>query len=1031
MELNGRIRLDGQKIKELRALQYLSREMFSSKSQQMGCYLSISTLKRAESSNKIYFRTAQDIASILKVSLDDLQIKESSASEQSHNKNTLSRSEQLHRASTTLARVNNEKKGSVIYIQGEAGIGKSSFILNLTENAQNAGFLNFHLPIYDNVTNRKKILQDLIRQFIHHRLKTVTQYSRCHSHKSGSNNAECLKCFAQEENLSYEHKRALLTLFDESARSLKTINYHERKSYELELLFVLIRNTQSPICLILEDIHWASTDIITTIQSLTHEARNWPLVIILSSRLINNPIYEIWNNSVLNTPLELFNLSPLNDDELRSMIGADKKFPKKVYEKYIKLSNGNPLFFQSLIDMNTIYNESNIPQSLNSLIKQELNRLSKDGVTFLNSASILGHEFELEEVAEIFKIRGYTPQELVNCNFLHQVKGRHFIFNHDLIRQGIYQHITEELKKELHELASTFYKDKDQLKFTFHLRKAQQVEKALSAINDFAKNLYEKHDYCEALNQVDIALVLPGKKDLYSLYYLKGVLLKVLDLPAKATQYLEKALQESKNKQDKLEIRLELTEIYAVNQRLELSKKHLDAAKKLLTGNESTEVVNKIKKYQNYIKKCTFSLNNTHTKLQYQKSSVFKTSIQNLDSPHQPSTDCQLKKQHKIALLHSVTGPLKEHEEGVIKSCIMAFEEINENGGLLDHSIAYEIYDGQSDEHIFREQAEKIVNDHHITSIFGCSTSSTRKQVKTVVEKSNSLLVYPYHYEGLESSKNIIYTGPTSNLQALPIIDWFISHHNSETFYFIGSDYVYPYVTNEILKDAVNEYDGKIVGEDYRPIGSSDFEDIIEGIKQANPSVIILTLASIESNKAFLEKFHESGINKDGKIHLVSLVLSDRDINHIPITHCQGLYSIFSYFQNNDNYSNNDFIQKFKLKYGKNERIGGYMESAYVGVKLWAQAVQKCKTFTPEKITEAIKGLTYYGPGGIAYIDEENQHIWRHTHIAQVENDGEFHVRWSSEQPIAPSPYPLSRTESEWKSFLETSKTRWKGSWGI
>ncbi len=156
MELSGRIRLDGNKVKALRAQQCLSREMFSSKSQKMGCYLSISTLKRAESSNKIYFRTAQDIASILKVSLDDLQIKERPPSEQSHNKSPLSRSEQLHRAATTFTRVKSEGKGTVIYIQGEAGIGKSSFILNLTEFTQNAGFLNFRLPIYDDITNRKK-----------------------------------------------------------------------------------------------------------------------------------------------------------------------------------------------------------------------------------------------------------------------------------------------------------------------------------------------------------------------------------------------------------------------------------------------------------------------------------------------------------------------------------------------------------------------------------------------------------------------------------------------------------------------------------------------------------------------------------------------------------------------------------------------------------------------------------------------------------------------------------------------------------
>ena len=98
---------------------------------------------------------------------------------------------------------------------------------------------------------------------------------------------------------------------------------------------------------------------------------------------------------------------------------------------------------------------------------------------------------------------------------------------------------------------------------------------------------------------------------------------------------------------------------------------------------------------------------------------------------------------------------------------------------------------------------------------------------------------------------------------------------------------------------------------------------------------------------------------------------------------------------------------------------------------MWAKAVQKAQSFCPKKIVAAIKGLSYYGPGGIAYVDEENHHTWRHVHIAQVGSDGEFHIQWTSDQPIAPTPFPESRSQSEWMEFVEKSKTRWKKGWGI
>ena len=84
------------------------------------------------------------------------------------------------------------------------------------------------------------------------------------------------------------------------------------------------------------------------------------------------------------------------------------------------------------------------------------------------------------------------------------------------------------------------------------------------------------------------------------------------------------------------------------------------------------------------------------------------------------------------------------------------------------------------------------------------------------------------------------------------------------------------------------------------------------------------------------------------------------------------------------------------------------------------------------KVKEAMKGVSHYGPGGIAYLDENNQHVWRYVRIAQVGQDGEYHVIWSSDKPVAPEPYPLSRTRDEWEDFLANlKKNRWGGKWEL
>jgi urea transport system substrate-binding protein len=56
--------------------------------------------------------------------------------------------------------------------------------------------------------------------------------------------------------------------------------------------------------------------------------------------------------------------------------------------------------------------------------------------------------------------------------------------------------------------------------------------------------------------------------------------------------------------------------------------------------------------------------------------------------------------------------------------------------------------------------------------VFGCWTSASRKAVLPVFEKENGMLYYPTFYEGLEQSKNVIYTGQEATQQIIAGLDW-------------------------------------------------------------------------------------------------------------------------------------------------------------------------------------------------------------------------------------------------------------------
>ena len=124
----------------------------------------------------------------------------------------------------------------------------------------------------------------------------------------------------------------------------------------------------------------------------------------------------------------------------------------------------------------------------------------------------------------------------------------------------------------------------------------------------------------------------------------------------------------------------------------------------------------------------------------------------------------------KVGVLHSLSGTMSISEVAVKDATIMAIDEINAKGGLLGKKIVPIIEDGASDWPTFAEKATKLIQKDKVTVVFGCWTSASRKAVKPVFESLDHLLFYPVQYEGVEASKNIIYTGAAPNQQIMPSV---------------------------------------------------------------------------------------------------------------------------------------------------------------------------------------------------------------------------------------------------------------------
>jgi len=358
-----------------------------------------------------------------------------------------------------------------------------------------------------------------------------------------------------------------------------------------------------------------------------------------------------------------------------------------------------------------------------------------------------------------------------------------------------------------------------------------------------------------------------------------------------------------------------------------------------------------------------------------------------------------------VGQLHSATGTMAISETGSIEAEQLAIEQINAMGGILGRKIKIIQEDGASDWPTFAEKAKKLLEQDKVACVFGCWTSASRKAVLPVFEKDNGMLYYPTFYEGLEQSKNVIYTGQEATQQIIAGLDWIAKEKGAKTFYLIGSDYIWPRTSNKIARKHIeNVLHGSVVGEEYYALGSTSFGSLINKIKLKKPDVIYAVIVG-GSNVSFYKQLKAAGITSD-KQTLLTISTTEDEVLGIGGENLVGFYSAMKYFQSLQNPNNEAFVKAFKAKYGEKSVIGDVTQAAYLGPWLWKATVEKCGSFDIDKIAAASSGVELKtAPEGYVRIHDTNHHLWSKLRIGQWQLDGQAKVLYESDL-IEPNPFP-------------------------
>ena len=359
-----------------------------------------------------------------------------------------------------------------------------------------------------------------------------------------------------------------------------------------------------------------------------------------------------------------------------------------------------------------------------------------------------------------------------------------------------------------------------------------------------------------------------------------------------------------------------------------------------------------------------------------------------------------------VGILHSITGTMAISETGSVEAEKLAIEQINAQGGVLGRKIKFIQEDGASDWPTFAEKAKKLLVQDKCAAVFGCWTSASRKAVLPVFEQYNGMLYYPTFYEGLEQSKNVIYTGQEATQQILAGLNWVTKEKGAKTFYLLGSDYIWPRTSNKIARIHITKMLGlNVVGEEYFPLGSTEFNTVINKIKLKKPDVIYAIIVG-GSNVAFYKQLKAAGIDMVNKQTLLTISVTEDEILGIGGENIVGAYACMKYFQSLKNPNNAAFVPAFKKMWGEKSVIGDVTQAAYLGAWLWKLTAEKAGSFDIDKIAAASPGVEFKGaPEGYVRI-HENHHLWSKTRVGRARTDGQYDLVYETADLVEPNPFP-------------------------
>jgi branched-chain amino acid transport system substrate-binding protein len=339
----------------------------------------------------------------------------------------------------------------------------------------------------------------------------------------------------------------------------------------------------------------------------------------------------------------------------------------------------------------------------------------------------------------------------------------------------------------------------------------------------------------------------------------------------------------------------------------------------------------------------------------------------------------------RIGVLEDQSGDFAAATTVKVHAIELAAKEINDAGGIDGRPVELVVYDPQSDNRRYQEFMRRVLQSDEVDVVFAGFSSASREAYRPIVNQFDGLAFYNNQYEGGVCDDNMIVTGAVPEQQFSTLIPWMMEEYGPNV-YTLAADYNFGQISAEWVRQIVEENGGTMVGEEFIPLGVSQFGQSIQNIQATEADFVVTLLVG-----AAQASYYEQAASADVGLPMASSVNVGQGYEHKRFTppSLANMFVTTNYIEEIDTPASNDFVARFRAMFPDEPYINQEAANSYIAMNLYKQLVERAGTTEHDAIRAVIAegDVCFDGPSGNVCLDPKSQHMSHTIYLAKVEED--------------------------------------------